>query len=169
VRAFDPNVRPRLVADMGALRGVVEEFAATADLVKLSAPDADALFGLTPQEAAAHLRAVGAATVVLTLGAAGALVAHDTELVRVPAPAVRAVDTTGAGDATMAGLLFALARGGLPGDVAGWRSHVAFATAVGALVCETPGGATAMPTIPALRARFDGLPKWAEPEFGVPA
>ncbi|WP_344083881.1 carbohydrate kinase [Luedemannella helvata] len=158
LRTLDPNVRPRLTPDPAALRATVEEFAATAHLVKLSEPDARELFDLDPDAAAAHLRAVGAATVVVTLGAAGALVAHDTTVVRVPAPRVRAIDTTGAGDATMAGLLFALARAGLPGDASGWRSHVAFATSVGALVCETPGAATAMPTLAALRSRFPTLP-----------
>jgi fructokinase len=158
VRAFDPNVRPRLVRDPAGLRRTVEEFAATAHLVKLSAPDADALFGLDPARAAAHLRSVGADTVVVTLGAAGALLAHDTEVVPVPAPAVTAVDTTGAGDATMAGLIFALARHGLPADVEGWRGHVTFATQVGALVCEIPGGATAMPTLDAVRSRFGDVP-----------
>ncbi|MFC7479302.1 carbohydrate kinase [Luedemannella flava] len=164
LRTFDPNVRPRLTPDPAALRAVVEEFAATAHLVKLSAPDARELFGLGPEQAAAHLLAAGAATVVVTLGAAGALVAHHTTVVRVPAPTVSAVDATGAGDATMAGLLFALARAGVPDD---WRAHVAFATAVGALVCETPGGATAMPTLTAVRARFPGLPIPGLPEFSV--
>src|SRR6266540_1618547 len=95
-RAFDPNVRPRLVTDVARLRQTVEEFAATADLVKLSAADAAALYGATPGAAAGHLIDLGARAVVVTLGAAGALVRHGGETETVPAPRVAAVDATGA-------------------------------------------------------------------------
>ena len=52
-----------------------------------------------PAELAQRLREAGFASVVLTLGASGALVAEGTSLVTVPSPQVTAVDTTGAGDA----------------------------------------------------------------------
>mgnify|MGYP001941530301 FL=1 len=52
-----------------------------------------------PAELAQRLRKAGFASVVLTLGAKGALVAEGTSLVTVPSPQVTAVDTTGAGDA----------------------------------------------------------------------
>ncbi|WP_229798414.1 PfkB family carbohydrate kinase, partial [Couchioplanes azureus] len=47
LRVFDPNVRPKLLPDaaaVGALRELVEEFFATADLVKLSSADAGVLW-----------------------------------------------------------------------------------------------------------------------------
>ncbi|WP_295804758.1 ribokinase [uncultured Corynebacterium sp.] len=52
-----------------------------------------------PAQLAQRLREAGFASVVLTLGAKGALVAEGTSLVAVPSPQVTAVDTTGAGDA----------------------------------------------------------------------
>ncbi|MCG7229128.1 ribokinase [Corynebacterium minutissimum] len=52
-----------------------------------------------PAQLAQRLREAGFASVVLTLGAKGALVAEETSLVAVPSPQVTAVDTTGAGDA----------------------------------------------------------------------
>ncbi len=155
-RAFDPNVRPRLVTDVARLRQTVEEFAATADLVKLSAADAAALYGATPGAAAGHLIDLGARAVVVTLGAAGALVRHGGETETVPAPRVAAVDATGAGDATMAGLLHGLLVAP-PDDLAGWVRLVEFAVAIAALTCEAPGGATAIPTLAQVQARFPGI------------
>jgi len=70
--------------------------------------------GLEPADAAAELTR-DHATVVVTLGAAGALVARrGRPPVTVPAPRVRAVDTTGAGDAFTGGFLAALLRGADP-------------------------------------------------------
>ena len=159
VKAFDPNVRLNLVRDRVALRSIVEEFAATADLVKLSEPDARALFDADPGVAADHLRSLGAGTVVVTRGAAGALVVTGSGRATVPAPPVRAVDTTGAGDAMMAALLSGLldpsfSAGGVPSDLDGWVALASFAVTVAGLVCERPGGATAMPTLAEVHARL---------------
>ena len=158
LRVFDPNVRPRLLADAAAteaLREIVAEFAATADLVKLSAADGEALYpGATAEDVAGRLLALGAGVVVVTLGPRGALVAAGSDVVPVPAPKVRAVDTTGAGDAVMAALIADLLAEGPPADPIGWRERTRFALHVAALVCESPGGATAMPTRTRVAARF---------------
>jgi ribokinase len=68
--------------------------------------------GLSPRELAIALRERSGATVVLTLGAEGALVAHDdTVEVVAPLTAPRIVDTTGAGDSFTAALAVALGAG----------------------------------------------------------
>ncbi|MDG4796758.1 PfkB family carbohydrate kinase [Micromonospora sp. WMMD1082] len=161
LRVFDPNVRPRLLAGpeaLAGLRGVVAEFAAGAHLVKLSTADAELLYPGEPVESvAAYLRELGAATVVVTLGAAGAVVAAaGADPVRVPAPKVDAVDATGAGDSVMAALVADLLTDGEPVEPAGWHERVAFALRVAGLVCERPGGAVAMPTRAEVRQRFSG-------------
>ncbi|GGL94987.1 MULTISPECIES: carbohydrate kinase family protein [Micromonospora] len=159
-RVFDPNVRPRLLTGPTALadlRAVVAEFAASAHLVKLSTADAELLYPDQPVESvAAYLRELGAETVVVTLGADGALVASGPELVRVPAPKIEAVDATGAGDSVMAALMADLLADGEPAGPDGWVDRVAFALRVAATVCESPGGATAMPTRAQVQARFPG-------------
>ncbi|MEU1756436.1 carbohydrate kinase [Micromonospora matsumotoense] len=158
LRVFDPNVRPRLLAGPTALAGlreVVVEFAAGAHLVKLSSADAALLWPDEPVEGvAAYLRELGAGTVVVTLGADGALVAAGPDPVRVPAPKVRAVDATGAGDSVMAALVAELLVDGAPTEPADWHRRVAFALRVAGLVCESPGGAVAMPTRDEVRRRF---------------
>ncbi len=159
LRVFDPNVRPRLLADSAAraeLSSVVAEFAAGADLVKLSAADAGLLYdGASAEETARRLRALGAGAVVVTCSAAGALVAAGPgEPVRVPAPVVRAVDATGAGDSVMGALIADLLADGVPADLVGWADRVRYALRVAGLVCESPGGAVSMPTRAQVAARF---------------
>jgi fructokinase len=153
LRTLDPNVRPTLMNDPGPLRRVVEEFAATAHLVKLSEQDGVALFGWPPDAAAAHLRGLGAAAVVVTLGERGAYADVPGGTFEITAPPVVAIDTTGAGDASMAALMHGLLTGGVPASPTAWREVVEFATAAAAYACEVPGGATAMPTMESLRAR----------------
>jgi ribokinase len=66
-----------------------------------------AMTGTTDLEAGiASLIAAGAAAVVVTLGASGALLAHGTHRSAIPARTVEVVDTTGAGD-TFSGVLAA--------------------------------------------------------------
>ncbi|GIF07263.1 carbohydrate kinase family protein [Actinoplanes siamensis] len=158
LRVFDPNVRPKLLPDtaaLAALRELVEEFFATADLVKLSAADAQLLYGDSdPAAAAERIRALGAGAVVVTCGARGAHVATPDGAVLLPAPPVAAIDATGAGDSVMGALVSRLLAEGLPADLAGWQRHVRYALAVAGLVCERQGGAVAMPTPEEVTARW---------------
>ena len=82
------------------------------------------------------IRQHGAKGVVVTLGSKGALV-DDTVM---PAPAVTAVDATGAGDAFCAALTFALVVGSALPEAA------RFAAAAGAAACLRPGASASMPT-----------------------
>lgn len=151
LRMIDPNVRPDLLADPASLRATVEWFAGTADLVKLSEPDARLLFDLDPAAAARHLLSLGARAVVVTLGARGALGFAGGAGFSATPPPVDAIDATGAGDATMAALTYALLTEGFPATGQRWRDVLAFAVRAGSLACETRGGATAMPSLSRLR------------------
>jgi fructokinase len=161
IRVFDPNVRPKLLPDQAAitaLRDMVEEFFATADLVKLSSADADVLYdGASAQATAERILKIGARSVVVTLGAKGAYAATAEGTSMLPAPSVNAIDATGAGDSVMAALIRRLLAEGMPADVSGWQRNVRFALAVAGLVCEREGGATAMPTNEELVARWGAL------------
>lgn len=101
------------------------------DVLTASLAEAEAISGERGAEAAAAwLRSSGAGAVAVTLGADGCYV---TGTGHVPAPAVRAVDGTGAGDAFAAGLLY--------GVLAEWplERSAAFANAAGALATTAVG------------------------------
>ncbi|RXR25858.1 ribokinase [Oerskovia turbata] len=97
-----------------------------------------------PVDAAEHLAAALLAkvpAVVVTLGGAGCLVAQrGSAPVRVPAPRVDAVDTTGAGDTFCGVLAAALAGGSTLVDAARTASFA------GALAVTRPGAQDAVPT-----------------------
>lgn len=84
-------------------------------------------------EAGRHLRTKGVRTVVVKLGGDGCAVFTDEAEFVEPAFAVKAIDTTGAGDCFAAGFLAALHRG------ANWREAAHFANAVGALNVQSLG------------------------------
>ncbi len=75
--------------------------------------------GRSPRDAPPAALEAGAAAVVVTLGADGALAAEPGRLVHVPAVPARVVDVTGAGDALVAAVIAALSGGAdLPDAVA---------------------------------------------------
>lgn len=98
--------------------------------------------GTTPESWAQALTALGPRSVVITLGAGGALAADTRtgEFVRVPSPAVDAVDTTGAGDAFTAALAWRLGLGEELPEAA------AFAVRVGAAAVTKEGAQASFPT-----------------------
>ena len=90
--------------------------------VSLFLPSRGEALGLTgkkdPAEAASVFRKMGCETVGVKLGAEGCLVLSDGVFIRVPAYPARVVDTTGAGDAFVAGFIAGLLRGLPPVDCA---------------------------------------------------
>ncbi len=92
------------------------------------------------ERAAKALLGKGAKTLVLTLGAKGALLATPQFMRLYPAFPVQAVDATAAGDAFAAALTVRLAEGG------SLEEAVLFANAAGALACTKVGAQPSMPT-----------------------
>ena len=97
---------------------VSDEMLRLTDLLAPNESEAAALSGLPvsnlaeAERAARALQARGARTVLITLGANGALaVTQDGEVIHVAAPAVKAVDTTGAGDCFIGSLAYFMAVG----------------------------------------------------------
>ena len=79
---------------------------------------ASGIDGSRIDDAIAALAARTGVSLVVTLGAEGAAVCVDGGVVRVATPSVRAVDTTGAGDAFVGAFAYGLARGKSPAKAA---------------------------------------------------
>lgn len=116
---------------------------ATAGSAAGSADEAEAAW-------AAALLELGPRSVVVTLGARGALVASREGSERVPSPAVRAVDTTGAGDAFTAALAWRLAR------EEGLATAARFAVRVGAVAVTREGAQRSFPTLEEVGGGVEG-------------
>jgi ribokinase len=84
-----------------------------------------------PRDLAQSLIDAGFTSVVLTLGASGALVATKDELVDIPTPKVQAVDTTGAGDAFAGALCARLLEGDDLVQAATFAARVGAASTLG--------------------------------------
>jgi fructokinase len=113
--SYDPNARPSLQGDAASARAKVARSAPLAHVIKASSDDIDYLFdGAEPGSVAEGWLRAGAALVVITAGSAGATAWVPGQApVKRPAFPTRVVDTVGAGDAFMSGLLDGLGRRGL--------------------------------------------------------
>ncbi len=113
---FDPNVRPSLIADRELARERIEHLVERSDVVKVSEEDLRWIDPDRPPEQVARTwMALGPAIVAITMADRGAAAVCAAGEVRVPARPVGVVDTVGAGDAFMVGLIDALWGRGLLG------------------------------------------------------
>ncbi len=152
--SYDPNLRPKIIGTPDDERPGVEALVAASDVVKSSDEDLRWLYpDQTPEQVVAAWLALGPALVVVTRGADGAsawLASEPGSVVAVAPRRAEVVDTVGAGDAFMSGLLSGLLDQGLLGgpqqretlrsaDERQVRSALARATLTSSLTCERPG------------------------------
>lgn len=133
------------ILDAGPAQKVPEEIIRKAALVSPNETEAEAITGIPADSLEAAKRAaqalldLGAAQVVLKLGALGALYMGADESFHVPAFEVTPVDTVAAGDAFTAAL-------GVVWNVLPPRASIRFANAAGALATTVAGAQPSMPT-----------------------
>ena len=135
-----------VILDPSPVRPLPEAFYACCDIITPNETDAQALVGapVTDRDSAAQAAAAlvnrGVGTAIVTLGPQGAGYATAVESNFVPAFAVAAVDSVGAGDAFNGALAVALAEGD---DL---QQAVRAASAAGALAVTRSGAQDSMPT-----------------------
>lgn len=113
---FDPNIRPDLMGERDNAREHVEHIVRLSDIVKVSVEDLDWLYpGRRAHDIATEWLTEGPAIVFVTRGAEGSFGQSAQSLAEFHAAKVAVVDTVGAGDAFMAGIIDAVAREGLLG------------------------------------------------------
>lgn len=108
--SIDVNLRESFWGDLDLARDVIWSFVRRAHIVKLSADEAEFLMPREDQpgsKVASRLLDEGATLVVVSRGAHGAHAYADGHEIEALAPVVRAVDTTGAGDALCGAVLAA--------------------------------------------------------------
>lgn len=151
--SFDPNLREEVWANPEELKPVVRQAIELADVVKFS--DDELLFLTDTDSLEAGLEAIKAfdnTLVLITQGAKGALVIFEGEQELIAGQAVKPIDTTGAGDAFVGGLLARLAQQNEWANKEAIHSAVNWANGCGALATTQKGAMTALPTQDALLA-----------------
>lgn len=109
ITTFDPNVRPDLMRPHTQQLALTEEFFGAADVVKLSDEDAAWLYPTwTLDQVVDRLLELGAVVVAVTRGADGAILAAGEHRVSLATHVSNVVDTIGAGDSFMAGMIYAI-------------------------------------------------------------
>ncbi|OCG05211.1 aminoimidazole riboside kinase [Gilliamella sp. wkB112] len=145
--SFDVNLREQMWADKNEMRIIINQFCHDADILKLSD---DELFWLTEcndwdkalQKLQQHYQAP---LKLVTKGSEGSIVLWQDKFFSFDAYHVNSVDTTGAGDAFVAGLLSSIASSGMPEDKLMLESMMTIASACGALATTKKGALTALP------------------------
>ncbi|MDR2620652.1 MAG: carbohydrate kinase [Propionibacteriaceae bacterium] len=107
---YDPNARPHAIGSADQVRAQMEANCAASDVVKASTEDLAWLYpGRDPEASALAWLASGPSLLILTAGADGVQAWTGSGLhLRQPPPAVTVVDTVGAGDSFMSGLIHQL-------------------------------------------------------------
>ena len=131
--SYDPNYR---VAMTESYDPILARMVAVADLIKVSEEDLRGLFRTDEDTAFAHFRVMNpAAPILYTRGAEGAQLFVGEKHWRATPPVIKVVDTVGAGDCSLAGLLCSLMRH----PQAGWDTHLRASIAAGTGACLAAG------------------------------
>ncbi len=145
--SFDPNLREEVWAKPQELIPVVRQAIALADVVKFSDDELLLLTGThTLEQGIAALKMFNTTLTLITQGAKGAIIVFDGQQTLVEVEPIKPVDTTGAGDAFVGGLLARLSKQNH------WRERdtivqaVHVANACGAFATTQKGAMTALPT-----------------------
>ncbi|MGB5825543.1 MAG: ribokinase [Pseudomonas mandelii] len=135
-----------------ASRPLPADWYASIDYLIPNESEASALSGLpvdslaSAETAATRLIALGAGKVIITLGAQGSMFANGTGFEHFPAPTVKAVDTTAAGDTFVGGFAAALASGKTEAEA------IRFGQVAAALSVTRAGAQPSIPTLSEVQA-----------------
>lgn len=153
--SFDPNYREDLWKEnKQTFIKRSKEAISKADFVKASVEE---LLMISEEEdlykGIAKLHDFGAKIVVVTMGKDGSIVSDGQRQELIPSKNVKAVDTTGAGDAFVGAALYQFSKkldegkSIIDGDFDYLREVIHFANGAGAAVCTKVGSLTALPSI----------------------
>ncbi|HIA3418543.1 TPA: aminoimidazole riboside kinase, partial [Escherichia coli] len=145
--SFDPNIREDLWQDEHLLRLCLRQALQLADVVKLSEEEWRLISGKTQndRDICALAKEYEIAMLLVIKGAEGVVVCYRGQVHHFAGMSVNCVDSTGAGDAFVAGLLTGLSSTGLSTDEREMRRIIDLAQRCGALAVTAKGAMTALP------------------------
>ncbi|SES89837.1 fructokinase [Oceanobacillus limi] len=149
--SYDPNLRLMLWESESHAREAIISMLGQADILKVSEEELEFITGTADlSEGIKALLPYQIPLILVTMGAEGAYVHTADGATHVPARSVKAVDTTGAGDAFVSGILYSIHE--YSGNFQDIRldkavDMVKFASISGALAASTKGAMTALPTL----------------------
>ncbi|EFM7964375.1 aminoimidazole riboside kinase [Escherichia coli] len=145
--SFDPNIREDLWQDEHLLRLCLRQALQLADVVKLSEEEWRLISGKTQndRDICALAKEYEIAMLLVTKGAEGVVVCYRGQVHHFAGMSVNCVDSTGAGDAFVAGLLTGLSSTGLSTDEREMRRIIDLAQRCGELAVTAKGAMTALP------------------------
>lgn len=148
IQTFDPNVRPKMVSDWDEYRRRLGFLIHQSDFVKYSIEDIEAAYPAQSADSIAWATLDGPTQAVLVTrgGEPVTLYSHEQQTDIPLHGLLPVIDTTGAGDATMAAIIHQLAAHGVPADHQGWQDFVSKALVVAGICTSRRGGAIAMPS-----------------------
>ena len=143
----DPNIREDLWQDEHLPRLCLRQALQLADVVKLSEEEWRLISGKTQNDwdICALAKEYEIAMLLVTKGAEGVVVCYRGQVHHFAGMSVNCVDSTGAGDAFVAGLLTGLSSTGLSTDEREMRRIIDLAQRCGALAVTAKGAMTALP------------------------
>ncbi|MFC5589559.1 carbohydrate kinase family protein [Sporosarcina soli] len=146
--SVDANIRPLRWKSEELCRETILSFVEHADLLKLT--EEELLFLMqtsTLEEGMEKIAFYRVPIVLITAGEQGTFASIDDEMTQVGVEPVEPVDTTGAGDAFVAGILRQIQLKGLPVTREKWLDYVSFGNRLGALCATKQGALSAMPRL----------------------
>ncbi|MDR1977317.1 MAG: carbohydrate kinase [Synergistaceae bacterium] len=152
VTVLDPNIRPLYLKDKPDFKPRLLEWISEVDILKSSDDDLTWITGEDDVERGIRKLTYNKnGLVVVTEGAKGARALWRGQAVSVPGFEVRVAETTGCGDAFMAGMMYRLASFAEHPldklDMPGLNEILRFANACAAIVATRRGAANSMPTL----------------------
>lgn len=148
--SFDPNVRPALWPSIEEAIRRIKDMLPKADIVKVSEEELELISGESEEEQALQqMEVYNIPVLIITKGELGSTLVTGGERWDIPVEKVDAVDTTGAGDAYVSGLLSAIIEQGRPlAELSKeeWLDIAHAASVAGGLAASVKGAMAALPT-----------------------
>ncbi|NMD68720.1 aminoimidazole riboside kinase [Bacillus sp. DNRA2] len=151
--SYDPNLRLGLWSDAKIAKSMILSMLPEVDVLKVSEEELEFLTGAADIKAGVNVlqSTWKIPFIIVTCGANGSILVTEREYVAVPALKVNAIDTTGAGDAYVSGILYRLNQlsdcGAVDFSYEQLLEVGKFASVAGGLAAATKGAMTGLPTL----------------------